>query len=135
MGFYLRTSLRAGPFRVNLSRSGIGISAGVPGFRVGTGPRGNYVSVGAAGIRYRATMPRRPSTRAPLPPPPAGGTDIVMQDTTGEGAATLVPTGPGDLVAQLNAADRRPLLWPWLLIGLVVLIGVTVAVPPLAVLV
>jgi hypothetical protein len=35
--FYLRKSLRAGPFRLNLSRSGIGLSVGVPGFRVGAG--------------------------------------------------------------------------------------------------
>ena len=35
-----------GPFRFNLSKSGLGVSAGVPGFRVGTGPRGNYVHMG-----------------------------------------------------------------------------------------
>ncbi|MGI3781861.1 MAG: DUF4236 domain-containing protein, partial [Janthinobacterium lividum] len=38
MGFYLRKSLHAGPFRLNLSKSGVGVSAGVPGFRIGTGP-------------------------------------------------------------------------------------------------
>ena len=54
MGFYLRKSLSAGPFRFNLSKSGVGVSVGVPGFRVGTGPRGNYVSVGGSRIRYRA---------------------------------------------------------------------------------
>jgi hypothetical protein len=39
VGFYVRKSVKAGPFRFNLSKSGIGVSAGVPGFRVGTGPR------------------------------------------------------------------------------------------------
>lgn len=34
------------PFRFNLSNSGIGVSAGIKGFRVGTGPRGNYVHMG-----------------------------------------------------------------------------------------
>jgi hypothetical protein len=50
MGFYVRKRLRAGPFRFNLSKSGLGVSAGVPGFRVGTGPRGNYVHVGKGGV-------------------------------------------------------------------------------------
>ncbi|WP_374727087.1 DUF4236 domain-containing protein [Paraburkholderia caribensis] len=40
-----RKSISAGPFRFNLSDSGIGVSVGVPGFRVGSGPRGNYVSI------------------------------------------------------------------------------------------
>ena len=43
MGFYLRKSVSVGPLRFNLSKSGIGISAGVKGFRVGAGPRGNYI--------------------------------------------------------------------------------------------
>lgn len=56
MGFYVRKSLKAGPFRFNLSKSGVGVSAGVPGFRVGTGPRGNYVHVGRHGVYYRASL-------------------------------------------------------------------------------
>jgi Protein of unknown function (DUF4236) len=47
VGIYIRKSVRAGPFRFNLSKSGVGVSAGVPGFRIGTGPRGNYVFAGA----------------------------------------------------------------------------------------
>ena len=50
MGFYIRKSINAGPFRFNLSQSGLGVSAGIPGFRVGTGPRGNYVHMGRDGI-------------------------------------------------------------------------------------
>ena len=46
MGFYLRKSLNVGPFRFNLSNSDIGLSTGIRGFRVGTGPRGNYVHMG-----------------------------------------------------------------------------------------
>ncbi|MGO9102221.1 MAG: DUF4236 domain-containing protein [Mycobacterium sp.] len=42
MAFYIRKAVKAGPFRFNLSKSGIGVSTGVPGFRVGSGPRGNY---------------------------------------------------------------------------------------------
>lgn len=43
MGFYFRKSVRLGPLRFNLSKSGIGTSVGVKGFRLGAGPRGNYV--------------------------------------------------------------------------------------------
>jgi hypothetical protein len=56
MGFYLRKSIKVGAFRFNLSKSGIGISAGVKGFRIGTGPRGNYVHMGRGGIYYRASL-------------------------------------------------------------------------------
>ena len=56
MGFYLRKSISAGPFRFNLSGSGLGLSVGVKGFRVGTGPRGNYVHMGRDGLYYRASF-------------------------------------------------------------------------------
>ena len=82
MGFYIRKSLKAGPFRFNLSKSGIGVSTGIPGFRVGSGPRGNYVHMGAHGLYYRASLNgSRPATRSraqsrqvesgysPTPPP------------------------------------------------------------------
>ncbi len=49
MGFYIRKYVQAGPFRLNLSKSGLGVSVGVPGFRVGSGPRGNYVHMGRHG--------------------------------------------------------------------------------------
>lgn len=63
MGFYIRKSVSAGPFRFNLSRSGLGVSVGVKGFRIGSGPRGNYVHMGRGGLYYRASLgrPRRAS--------------------------------------------------------------------------
>ena len=56
MGFYIRKSFRAGPVRLNLSKSGLGLSAGVKGFRVGSGPRGNYVHAGRGGLYYRKNL-------------------------------------------------------------------------------
>lgn len=142
MGFYLRKSLRAGPFRLNLSTSGVGVSAGIPGFRVGTGPRGNYVSVAGGGITYRTTLPRSAAAkgRRPLAPPsppsllpaePIGdrfGDEVVMQDVTGADAAELVSTGPDDLVDQLNGAARRHRVWPWVL-AITLILGVAAGVP------
>lgn len=62
MGFYLRKSLKAGPFRFNFSKSGVGVSVGVKGLRIGTGPRGNYVHAGVGGFYYRASLPPQSKT-------------------------------------------------------------------------
>jgi hypothetical protein len=35
MGFYIRKAISVGPFRFNLSKSGIGVSAGIKGLRPG----------------------------------------------------------------------------------------------------
>ena len=56
MGFYYRKSVNLGPFRVNLSKSGLGYSVGGRGFRVGTTPRGRKYtsfSIPGTGIGYR----------------------------------------------------------------------------------
>ena len=53
MGFYFRKSKSVGPFRLNFSKSGIGLSTGVKGARLSFGPRGTYVNVGRNGIYYR----------------------------------------------------------------------------------
>jgi hypothetical protein len=128
VGFYIRKSLRAGPFRFNLSKSGVGVSVGIPGFRVGTGPRGNYVHMGRGGVYYRATLnghskPVGPRPMQPHPSPvafcPSG---VIMEDATGVTALELVPTGGGDVVEQLDAAVTRT-AWGWWAIGAVVLLG------------
>lgn len=106
MGFYVRKSIKAGPFRFNMSKSGLGVSAGVPGFRVGTGPRGNYVRVGNT-VSYSTTH----ALRAEATPPPPGlefvPNSVIMEDVTGATAMSLAPTGGGDIVSQLNAAASR----------------------------
>ncbi len=58
MGFYYRKSISAGPFRVNLGRSGIGYSIGGKGFRTGVSSRGRTytnMSIPGTGIGYRAS--------------------------------------------------------------------------------
>lgn len=56
MGWYVRKSFKAGPFRMNLSKSGVGFSTGVKGFRVGTGPKGKYLHMGTGGLYYRKSL-------------------------------------------------------------------------------
>lgn len=54
MGFYFRRSFRLGPIRLNLSKSGLGASIGVPGFRVDLTPQGeSYVHMSRGGIYAR----------------------------------------------------------------------------------
>lgn len=53
MGWFYRRSAKFGPFRLNFSKSGIGVSAGIKGARVSTGPRGTYLNLGTNGLYYR----------------------------------------------------------------------------------
>jgi hypothetical protein len=53
MGWFYRKSAKFGPFRLNFSKSGIGVSAGIRGARVSTGPKGTYVNLGRGGVYYR----------------------------------------------------------------------------------
>jgi len=128
MGFYLRKSVRVGPLRFNLSGSGIGVSCGIPGLRIGTGPRGNYVHAGRGGIYYRKTFSQGKSrsqwdksrshvdqpilqpTYQPLSVVPTigqpeavdAGTSAIMQDASSQ-----------TLLEELNQKRRRVRLWPW----------------------
>jgi hypothetical protein len=56
MGWYLRKSLKLGPLRFNLSKSGVGTSIGVKGLRVGTGPKGAYLHGGRGGLYFRERL-------------------------------------------------------------------------------
>lgn len=63
MGFYLRKSFSAGPVRLNLSGSGVGVSFGVKGARVGIGARGDtYTHLGRHGLYYRSSLSGRAGT-------------------------------------------------------------------------
>lgn len=56
MGFRIQKSINIGKFlRINISKSGIGFSAGIAGLRIGTGPRGPYFSADlpGSGLSYR----------------------------------------------------------------------------------
>ena len=57
MAFYLRKGFNFGPIRINLSKSGLGVSAGVKGARLGVNSRGqSYVHGGRHGLYYRKNL-------------------------------------------------------------------------------
>jgi hypothetical protein len=137
MSFYLRKTVKAGPFRVSLSRSGIGVSTGVPGLRVGTGPRGSYVRVGTHGVYYRQTLsqpvrrrtvPRQPQLLQPTPYGMAPG-EVLMEDMTGATTLELAAASPSELVSQVNEAAGHLSLLP-----LVILLWLPIVTIPLAIL-
>ena len=131
MGFYVRKSLKAGPFRVNLSKSGVGVSAGVPGLRVGHGPRGNYVHMGRHGVYYGASLggTRHRASRSPAvapgyasPPPPS---EVLLEDVAGATAHQMSSSSSSELLAQINAAEKQIALAPILVVvGLIVALAV-----------
>ncbi len=74
MGFRFKKSVKAGPFRMTFSKSGVGFSAGVKGFRVTKKARGGFratASIPGTGISYtkdsRSKSPKatqnRPTSR------------------------------------------------------------------------
>ena len=54
MGFYFRKSINFGFLRINFSKSGIGFSVGIPGFRIVKPPKGKfYLHMGKKGFYYK----------------------------------------------------------------------------------
>lgn len=56
MPAYLRKAFSFGPFRLNLSKSGLGLSFGVTGLRIGTGPKGPYIHAGRGGLYFKKSL-------------------------------------------------------------------------------
>jgi hypothetical protein len=117
MGFYIRKGFNFGPLRLNLSRSGLGASIGVPGARFGVGPRGSYVHLGRGGFYYRktlslASLPPR-SRPGPVPSPPVVSDDI--QEISSADATTIVDVSATDLLQELNRIKRRFDIFPVIL--------------------
>lgn len=141
MGFYLRKSISVGPLRFNLSKSGIGVSAGVKGLRFGVGPKGNYVHMGRGGLYYRATIPFSPSSPSPAssrPLPPDRPYHAIPSESHGplkeiESAdvSRLVDSSSRDLLDELNRKRNKMRLWPLAasVTALVVFVSINVGWP------
>ena len=111
MGFSLRNT--RGLLRFNVSDRGVGMSIGGRGFRVGTGSRGNYVSVGFGGIRYRQTIPSMP-VRGSSGPDVSG---LAIVDSAS--AEAIVDATPDHLLEELREKRRKVAFTPAAIIGAV----------------
>lgn len=126
MGWYLRKSFRLGPLRLNLSKSGLGVSAGVTGFRVGTGPRGSYVHAGRGGIYFRQRLSgpseRREPARVSVTPMDHDASVIRTVD-----ANQLADASAENLLSGINRALRVPAIAPLVIGSGAIVMGVAVA--------
>lgn len=117
MGLTFSRSVRFGPMRFNFSGSGILVSAGIPGLRIG--PRGAYISAGSHGFRYRASLgsrnsPARAATQLPqremsqpeVPNDIVGRTEYATRDMM-----QLADASASDLLQTINAQARRFPVW------------------------
>jgi Protein of unknown function (DUF4236) len=123
MPFYIRKSISVGPFRFNLSKNGIDMSAGIKGLRLGTGPRGNYIHMGRKGLYYRASL------NAPLARDsvlkrsqryqPAAEPSNLERVETGD-VLEMVDSNARDTVNQISRKLATHPIWPFVLsIGIV----------------
>jgi hypothetical protein len=115
MGFYLRKSFGFGPFRLNLSKSGVGASFGVKGARIGINPKGRaYVHAGRAGFYFRETLQPTPSERQPVSDRPATPrapslqvTDEPIRQIESGASWSLTDKAQTQLVAELTRIHKR----------------------------
>jgi len=129
MPFYLRKSLNVGPFRFNLSGSGVGVSTGVKGFRIGTGPRGHYIHTGRDGFYYRSSLgghrpARGPGSRLPAAHMPGVGPQQPVE--TGN-ILQMVDADAASILNSINEKISKIGTWPIALtvtaIAFVILLG------------
>ena len=101
MGFTFRKSVGVGPFRVNLSKSGIGYSVGAAGFRTGVSGNGRkYTSFGipGTGLGYRSS--KGPADAVPELARAAGG----LLGQSKKGCAVVIISCVGAASLTLGAA-------------------------------
>jgi uncharacterized protein len=126
MGLTYSKTIRFGGVRFNLSGSGIGVSVGIPGMRIGTGPRGAYISGGAGGFRYRRSLGgssgRRAAARTAMPAPASPPTFEELQralEAPGQqrfdtaDALTLDESDGEGLVAAIREQRGKLQYWPF----------------------
>lgn len=125
MGFYVRKALKVGPLRFNLSKSGVGVSAGIKGLRLGTGPRGNYVHMGRGGLYFRKSLNSpggragvRPGTPHPAalgePSGPQVPPDTVgpLRDIESGSVQEMVDASSSELLREMNEKRKKARLLP-----------------------
>ena len=126
MGIYFRKSIRVGPLRFNLSKSGVGVSTGIKGFRIGTGPHGNYVHMGMGGLYYRKTFnssggqPSQPSSTRPYPNPVVPVSNIRMQEIESGDVSGMAHSSSIELLNEIATKEKAIRLMP--LAGISVLV-------------
>ncbi|EPM7244735.1 DUF4236 domain-containing protein [Pseudomonas aeruginosa] len=107
-----------------MQQSGIGVSAGIKGLRVGTGPKGNYIHMGRNGFYYRQTLSPQGTSPTSAPPkprtaPPAAQeiqshTHEPLREIDSGEIGLMVDSSSQALVDELNTKRGRLRLWPFI---------------------
>lgn len=127
MGLSFSRSVKLRPVRFNLSGSGIGVSTGIKGLRIGTGPRGAYISGGYAGFRYRQSSPRSQNAPTVRPTRIPSGADAAVRvdpnivattDHETKNVLELQDSTSDALLQSMNEQRHKTDLWPFALVGL-----------------
>jgi hypothetical protein len=118
MGFYLRKTVKVGGINLNLSGSGLGISTGVKGFRVGMNGRGTYVQMGRGGLYYRKQISwqrTRPSTNVPrraLEAQVFADQSIIFSENLAQPMALgLADSGDSEVLKHFRATTNFGWIW------------------------
>ena len=119
VGFYLKKSVNFGGLRFNFSKSGVGISAGFKGFRLGTGPKGNYIHMGRGGLYYRVALGRKRATpnnqhacqTQQLPPKRINGS-LHFQEIESAATELLTDTTSQEIINAINTNLKKWPFWP-----------------------
>jgi hypothetical protein len=115
MSFYIRKSIKFGPIRLNFSKSGVGVSAGVKGARVATGPRGTYIHLGGGGIYYRQKLDGSVASQDTYTNPKNANESYSKSfDNESINFDNLIETTNKDTLSQINSRIQQPAI-AWVL--------------------
>jgi len=117
MGLFIRKSKKIGPFRLNLSKSGLGVSAGITGARVSVGPSGTFVHMGRGGLYYRKKLSsksknKKYETEVNLNQVFNIGTEKTIYETSNFDGITDIDSE--DFIQALTKNDKKLFLYKWL---------------------
>lgn len=131
MGLFFRQAFKFGPIRLNLSKSGVGISTGVTGLRVGVRPDGRqYVHGGRYGLYYRKNLngkdaPDRYRASFPADLSEASAPDVVYETAS---ANELGTTSSNELLQHLQRSTKLPRTDVGVLVGTTFLVALLILV-------
>jgi hypothetical protein len=97
VSFYLRKSLSVGPFKFNLSKSGVGLSNAPEAGGLGNAPRGTYVHIGRGGIYFRQALPRKLAGKN------EGSPGIELQGIESASTSQMVDSSSSELLQQIQS--------------------------------
>lgn len=123
MGFYFRKSFGLGPVKLNLSKSGLGLSFGVKGARVSVGPKGTAIHAGRGGVYYRKTL----GTRRQPSSSPSASHSVASAELTRIGAAPSHSMSEDFLLEELRRCNARVAAMPWVIAAGVTAVGLLIA--------